>query len=231
MMRFPDGHDTREMLMHKTVDIALGADVLAANARIAEENLKRLRAKGVISFDFVGSIGSGKTLLIERMVDILKKKGKMSAAIAGDVAGDDDYSRFRKHGIPAVNVNTGKECHLDAHMIDHALEGMKLGGLDVLFIENVGNLVCPTDFPLGTDKRVVVISVTEGDDMVRKHPVIFSLADFIVINKIDIANVIEVDPDILVRDAKRLRPKAPIFLTDAKHGKGVPELMKAMGIW
>jgi len=230
-MRFPDGHDTREMLMHKTVDIALGADVLAANARIAEENLKRLRAKGVISFDFVGSIGSGKTLLIERMVDILKKKGKMSAAIAGDVAGDDDYSRFRKHGIPAVNVNTGKECHLDAHMIDHALEGMKLGGLDVLFIENVGNLVCPTDFPLGTDKRVVVISVTEGDDMVRKHPVIFSLADFIVINKIDIANVIEVDPDILVRDAKRLRPKAPIFLTDAKHGKGVPELMKAMGIW
>jgi hydrogenase nickel incorporation protein HypB len=214
--------------MHKTVDIALGADVLAANARIAEENLKSLRAKGVVSFDFMGSIGSGKTLLIERMVDILKKKGKRAAAIAGDVAGEDDYSRFRKHGIEAVNVNTGKECHLDAHLIDHALDGLKLGGL---FIENVGNLVCPTDFPLGTDKRVVVISVTEGDDMVRKHPVIFSLADFIVINKIDIAKVIEVDPNILVRDAKKLRPNAPIFLTDAKHGKGVPDLMKAMGIW
>jgi hydrogenase nickel incorporation protein HypB len=217
--------------MHKTVDIALGADMLAANARIAEENLKLLRAKGIASFDFMGSIGSGKTLLIERMVDILRKKGRKAAAIAGDVAGDDDYSRFRKHKIPAVNVNTGKECHLDAHLIDHALEDLKLDGLDVLFVENVGNLVCPTDFPLGTDKRVVVISVTEGDDMVRKHPVIFSLADLIVINKVDLAKIIEVDPKILVRDARKIRPKAPIFLTNAKSGQGVPDLMKAMGIW
>ena len=217
--------------MHKTVDIALGADMLAANARIAEENLKLLRAKGIASFDFMGSIGSGKTLLIERMVDILKKKGKKAAAIAGDVAGDDDYSRFRKHKIPAVNVNTGKECHLDAHLIDHALEDLKLDGIDVLFVENVGNLVCPTDFPLGTDKRVVVISVTEGDDMVRKHPVIFSLADLIVINKVDLAKIIEVDPKILVRDARKRRPKAPIFLTNAKSGQGVPDLMRAMGIW
>jgi len=217
--------------MHKTVDIALGADMLAANARIAEENLKLLRAKGIVSFDFMGSIGSGKTLLIERMVDILRKKGKKAAAIAGDVAGDDDFSRFRKHGIPAVNVNTGKECHLDAHLIDHALEDLKLEGIDVLFVENVGNLVCPTDFPLGTDKRVVVISVTEGDDMVRKHPVIFSLADFIVINKVDLAKIIEVDPKILIRDANRIRPKAPIYLTNAKSGQGVPDLMKAMGIW
>jgi hydrogenase nickel incorporation protein HypB len=217
--------------MHKTVDIALGADMLAANARIAEENLKLLRAKGIASFDFMGSIGSGKTLLIERMVDILRKKGRKAAAIAGDVAGDDDYSRFRKHKIPAVNVNTGKECHLDAHLIDHALEDLKLDGLNVLFVENVGNLVCPTDFPLGTDKRVVVISVTEGDDMVRKHPVIFTLADLIVINKIDLAKIIEVDPKILIRDARRIRPKAPIFLTNAKSGEGVPDLMKAMGIW
>jgi len=217
--------------MHKTVDIALGADILAANARIAEENLRLLRAKGIVSFDFMGSIGSGKTLLIERMVEILRKKGKKAAAIAGDVAGDDDFSRFRKHGIPAVNVNTGKECHLDAHLIDHALEDLKLDGINVLFVENVGNLVCPTDNPMGTDKRVVVISVTEGDDMVRKHPVIFSLADFIVINKVDLAKIIEVDPKILIRDANKIRPKAPLFLTNAKSGQGVPDLMKAMGIW
>ncbi len=217
--------------MHKTVDIALGADVLAANARIAEENLGRLRAKGVASFDFMGSIGSGKTLLIERMIDILKKKGRRPAAIAGDVAGDDDYRRFRSHGVPAVSVNTGKECHLDAHLIDHALDELGLGEIDVLFIENVGNLVCPTDFPLGADKRLVVVSVTEGDDMVRKHPVIFSLADLIVVNKIDLARVAEVDPKVLVRDARRLRPRAPVFLTDAKSGRGVPNLMRAMGIW
>ncbi|MEM4729123.1 MAG: hydrogenase nickel incorporation protein HypB [Thermoplasmata archaeon] len=217
--------------MHKTVEIGLGADVLSANARIADENLKRLRANGIISFDFMGSIGSGKTLLIERMIDVLKKKGKRAAAIAGDVAGDDDFQRFRAHGVPAVNVNTGRECHLDAHLVDHALEQLDLKNLDVLFIENVGNLVCPTDFPLGTDKRVVVVSVTEGDDMVRKHPVIFSLADFIVINKVDLAKIIGVDPKVLVRDARRLRPKAPVFLTSARSGLGVPNLMRAMGIW
>ncbi|MGQ9582192.1 MAG: hydrogenase nickel incorporation protein HypB [Thermoplasmatota archaeon] len=217
--------------MHKTVDIALGADVLAANARIAEENSRLLRSRGITSFDLMGSIGSGKTLLIERMIDILKKKGRRPAAIAGDVAGDDDYRRFRRHGIPAVNVNTGKECHLDAHLIDHALERLRLDEIDCLFIENVGNLVCPTDFPLGTDRRVVVVSVTEGDDMVRKHPVIFSLADVIVVNKIDLAKAIEVDPGVLVRDARRLRPRAPVLLTDAKSGRGVPDLMRAMGIW
>jgi hydrogenase nickel incorporation protein HypB len=217
--------------MHKVVDLELGVDILAANKRIAEENSELLR--GIKSFDFVGSIGSGKTLIIEAIIEELKKRpkgGPKIACIAGDVAGDDDYRRFKKHRVMAENLNTEKECHLDAHLVSHALEHLYLKKIDVLFIENVGNLVCPTDFPLGVQKRVLVISVTEGDDMVRKHPVIFRLSDIIVINKVDLAKIMEVDPRGLVRDAKKVRPDAKVFLTDARHGKGIKELMKAMGL-
>ncbi len=216
--------------MHKVVDIALGANVLAANQRIAEGTHSMLRSKGIRSFDFVGSIGSGKTLIIERLIDVLASEALRVACIAGDVAGDDDYRRFVKRGAAAENVNTGKECHLDAHMVDHALEHLDLKKVDVLFVENVGNLVCPGDFPLGTDKRVVVISVTEGDDMVRKHPLIFTIADVIVINKIDLASAVEVDPQVLVSDARKVNSRAPVVLMDAKHGKGLGELRIALGL-
>jgi hydrogenase nickel incorporation protein HypB len=219
--------------VHKVVDLELGVDILAANKRIAEENAGLLDKNGIKSFDFVGSIGSGKTLIIEAIIEELKKGpkgGPKVACVAGDVAGDDDYRRFKKHKVMAENLNTDKECHLDAHLVSHALEHLDLKKIDVLFIENVGNLVCPTDFPLGVQKRILVISVTEGDDMVRKHPVIFRLSDIIVINKVDLAKIMEVDPKGLVRDAKTVRPDAKIFLTDARHGKGIKELMKAMGL-
>jgi hydrogenase nickel incorporation protein HypB len=134
------------------------------------------------------------------------------------------------HGIPAANINTGKECHLDAHLVDHALEDLPLDDLHYLFIENVGNLVCPVDFPVGSHKRVVVISVTEGDDMVRKHPTIFAFSDVIVINKIDLAQAMEVDPTILERDARRMNPAAKIIMMDARRGKGISELMKALSL-
>jgi hydrogenase nickel incorporation protein HypB len=216
--------------MHKVVDVELGADILAANKRISEDNAKLLKGYGIRSFDFVGAIGSGKTLIIEAIIDELKKDKVRCGAIAGDLAGDDDYNRFKGHGIQAENLNTGKECHLDAHLVDHALEHMDLDKIDVLFIENVGNLICPTDFPLGVDMRVLVVSVTEGDDMVRKHPLIFRLSDIIVINKVDLAKAMEVHPEGLVEDVRKVRPDAKVFLTDAKHGKGIAELMKAMGL-
>ena len=215
--------------MHKVVEVEMGANILAANLRIAEANNTHLHSHNVRSFDFLGSIGSGKTLIIERLIETLKNKGLKVGCIAGDVAGDDDYRRFVKHGVVAENLNTGKECHLDAHMVDHALEHLPLKDIDILFIENVGNLVCPGDFPLGADKRVVVISVTEGDDMVRKHPLIFTIADVIVINKVDLAGAVDVDPQVLVTDAKKLNARAPILLTDAKHGKGLDDLERALG--
>ncbi|MCK4717785.1 MAG: hydrogenase nickel incorporation protein HypB [Thermoplasmata archaeon] len=161
---------------------------------------------------------------------LLDKHGVRAGAIAGDVAGDDDHRRFLSHSVPAVNMNTDKECHLDAHLVDHALGKLPLDELDVLFIENVGNLVCPADFPLGAEKRMVVISVTEGDDMVRKHPIIFGQSDVIVVNKLDLADVVEVDPRIILKDAKRIAPHTPVMLTDAKHGEGLEELLSCLGL-
>lgn len=216
--------------MHKVVTVDMEKDFLAENRRIANENRTLLDRHGVTAFDFLGGIGSGKTLIIEKLVDILKAKGKRCAAIAGDVSGDDDYQRFVAHGIPAVNVNTGKECHLDAHLVDHALEDLPLDMLDYLFVENVGNLVCPVDFPVGSHKRIVVISVTEGDDMVRKHPPIFAFSDVIIINKVDLAEAMQVDPRVLERDAKRINPGARIIMMDTRHGKGMEELAAALGV-
>jgi hydrogenase nickel incorporation protein HypB len=216
--------------MHKVVIVDMERDLLAENRRIADENRALLEEHGIVAFDFLGGVGSGKTLIIEKLVDLLKAKGKRCAAIAGDVSGDDDYQRFVRHGIPAVNVNTGKECHLDAHLVDHALEDLPLDKLDYLFVENVGNLVCPVDFPVGSHKRVVIISVTEGDDMVRKHPPIFAFSDVIVINKVDLAEAMEVDPKVLERDARRINPGAEVVMMDTRRGKGMDELVKALGL-
>ncbi|MEM2838576.1 MAG: hydrogenase nickel incorporation protein HypB [Thermoplasmata archaeon] len=216
--------------MHKTVAVEMERDILEANRELANENHKLLKRYKIKSFDVMGAIGSGKTLLIEKIIDRLKEKGVRVAAIAGDVAGHDDYDRFVSHGIIGENISTGKECHLDAHLVEHAIEKLPLDKIDVLFIENVGNLVCPIDFPLGTDKRIVVISVTEGDDMVRKHPMIFAFSDVVVINKVDLSQAMEVDPQSLVNDVKKINPKAKIVLTDARHGQGLEDLMRALGL-
>jgi len=203
-------------------------DVLAENRKLAVENLRKLRANGIRSVDVMGSIGSGKTALIVRMAKDLIYQGKRVAAIAGDVTGEDDYSIFRRAGIPAINLNTGKECHLDAHLVDHALNDMNLESFDVLFIENVGNLVCPADFPLGTDHRMVVISPTEGDDMVNKHPMIFLEAELAVLNKFDLLAHLDVDVERLKKDYSRIRKGAVLHMTSAKTGQGIPELLKAL---
>lgn len=214
--------------MHKIVTVELEQDILKENRRIAERNKQLLSSKGIKAFDFMGSIGSGKTLLIERIAEILKGKGVRVGVIAGDVAGDDDYKRFKAHGLEAKNLNTGKECHLDAHLVEHALSELNLESIDVLFIENVGNLVCPADFPLGTESRVIVVSITEGDDMVRKHPLIFTEGDVVIINKIDLADAMEINPEVLVNDVEEINPKAKVVLTDAKHGTGIKDLIEAL---
>ncbi len=216
--------------MHLTVDIEMEEKILQANTKLAEMNRRLLRQHGVRAYDFMGAIGSGKTALIERISSILMERGLRVGAVTGDVAGDDDARRLKSLGLPVVNVNTGKECHLDAHYLHHALEELPLDELDIVFVENVGNLVCPADFPLGTDMRVVVVSVTEGDDMVRKHPVIFGISDVAVVNKIDIAEHVGVDPKVIVEDFRRVKPGGKIVLTSARTGEGIEELMRLMGL-
>jgi len=205
-------------------------DILGAQLALAEENYRILKEKGVHAISVMGAIGSGKTSLIERIIDRAKPCGIVVATIAADSAGDDDHRRFLARGAHSVNLNTEDDCHLDAHRISHTLESLPLHEIDVLFVENVGNLICPADFPLGTDVEMIVISVTEGDDMVRKHPKIFAQTDLIVINKIDLASAVGVDPQTLVRDYAKVNPHGRAILTDARHNRGIDELLRALGI-
>ena len=207
------------------IDVRIEKDVYDANNSLADKNAKHLLDHGVRAFDLLGAIGSGKTALIERMVPLLEKKGLKAGAIAGDVYGDDDYKRIIALGIPAYNANTGKECHLDAHLVDHALDHLPLNDIDVLFIENVGNMVCPTDFRLGAEKRIVIVSSTEGDDVVNKHPMMFRDGTIGVINKVDLAPLVGADLDRMQRDIKRYNPSMPVFRTNLKTGDGVADLL------
>ena len=210
-------------------DVSMEFDVLRENNKIAHENYHLLKEHGITSVDFMGSIGAGKTAMIIKMAEKLRAKGLKVAAIAGDVTGVDDFSRMKDSGIKAVNCNTGKDCHLTADMIHKKLHEMDLEDIDVLFIENVGNLVCPADFPLGTDFRLVVISTTEGDDMVRKHPDIFLHSDLAILNKVDIAEAVDVDPEVITKDYERLTGgNKHIFKTSVKKDMGLDEILKAM---
>ena len=203
--------------------------MLGENKRLAEANHALLRESNVRSIDVMGSIGAGKTALVIKIAERLADKGVRVAAIAGDVTGDDDFARLKDAGVKAVNCNTGHECHLDAHLVDHAIEHLELDKVDVLFIENVGNLVCPSDFPLGTDLRLVLISVTEGDDMVRKHPDIFHAADVAAINKVDLAGYMEVDVQRIADDYRRITGKE-LHAVSVKTGEGIDGLIAALGI-
>ena len=217
--------------MHKVTEIGMEHDVLHENHKLAHENYHTLEHHNIISIDFMGSIGSGKTAMIIKLAEALRGKGKKVTAIAGDVTGEDDFKRMKDSGITAVNCNTGHECHLDANMIKKTLKKIDLDSTDVLFIENVGNLVCPADFPLGAEKRVVVISVTEGDDMVRKHPDIFHKADIAIVNKTDIAEYVDVDVNIILNDYKKLTGgNKKMIECSVKTGKGLEDVIKALGL-
>ena len=173
-------------------DIELDADLLKVNEELAAKNRELLRKHNVTAIDVMGAIGSGKTTLIEKLVQVLKEKHRI-AAFKGDLTTTIDAELIGKHGVEVVPINTGKECHLDANLVRKAFKRINLAEIDLLFIENVGNLICPADFPLGSEKRIVVVSVTEGPYMVVKHPFIFMGTDVAVINKKDLAQAMEVD--------------------------------------
>ncbi|MDE4908088.1 hydrogenase nickel incorporation protein HypB [Methanogenium marinum] len=207
------------------IDVSIEKDIFEANNRLAAKNHAALAAAGIRAFDLLGAIGSGKTSLVEQLVPMLKERGLNTGAIAGDVYGDDDFQRIVATGAPAVNANTGKECHLDAHLVEHAISHLPLDEIDILFIENVGNMVCPTDFLLGAEKRIVVVSTTEGDDVANKHPMMFRESTMAVINKVDLAEYVGCDVGRLESDIHRYNPEMPVFRTNMKTGDGMEALL------
>jgi len=221
--------DSKEIVKGEevTLEIASGMDILEVNKQLARKNIELLREHNVKAIDIMGSIGSGKTSLIEKLVQALKQKYRI-AVFKGDLTTTIDAERIGRHGVQVLTINTGRECHLDANVVARAVERISLEDIDLLFIENVGNLICPAEFPLGTEKRVVVVSVTEGPYMVVKHPFTFMTADVMVINKKDLAEIMKIDTEQLKKQVKEIKPDVKVAVTNALSGEGVEELIKAL---
>lgn len=208
----------------KIQHIDLKIDFLEAHRQLAEANRKRLDEHGVTMIDIMGSVGAGKTSIVEQLVRNLKEKYRI-VVLNGDLATTIDQDRILRYGVEAIQVNTGKDCHLDAALVGAVLERFDLENLDLVIVENVGNLICPADFPLGSHKRVVVTSVTEGPYVALKHPHVFAEMDYVVINKIDLATVMDVDVSRLVQDLKSVNPRAIVIQTSCKDGTGISDLI------
>jgi len=210
-------------------DIELEEDLLKRNEELAEKNKHLLNKNKVMSIDVMGSVGSGKTSLIKNLIIRLKNKRQLSV-IAGDLTTTIDAERIKEEKVEVVQVNTGKECHLDANLIARALKEFDLEKMDILFIENVGNLICPAEFPLGSHKRIVVVSLTEGPWMITKHPYIFREADLVVINKIDLAQAMNVSVESITKDVHQLRPELRTIPTNCLTGEGIEEIIRFLSL-
>lgn len=197
--------------------------ILKANDQVALENEKTFRKNGVRVVNVMASPGAGKTSLILQVLELLRSLPEQlgAAVIEGDIASSIDADLIAAHGVPVVQINTGGNCHLDAPMIRSALEHLPLDSIDLLFIENVGNLICPANYRLGADLNLVVASVPEGHDKPYKYPGMFANADLVVLNKYDLADVFEFDDAAFERGVRMVNPTAPIHRVSARTGDGV----------
>jgi len=199
-------------------------NILKQNDMVARELRQRFRDAGVFVANFVSSPGAGKTALLERTLTRLRPRFRV-AAVVGDLATEHDAARLARSEAPVRQITTGTLCHLEATMIGTAVEGWALADLDFLFIENVGNLVCPASYDLGESLRFVLMSVTEGEDKPLKYPTIFNSADVAVITKIDIAEAVEFDLAAAEENIQRVRPGLETFRVSAKTGQGMEEYL------
>jgi hydrogenase nickel incorporation protein HypB len=200
--------------------LKLAADVLSENRKYAERNRRYLCERHVRMLNLVSSPGAGKTTLLTETIGELKKYVAV-AVIEGDQQTRRDADRIAATGVQVAQINTGKACHLDARMVGQALESLTLEEGGILFVENVGNLVCPADFDLGEGKRVVMLSVTEGDDKPLKYPNIFASSDLMMVTKIDLLPYVDFDSDACAEYARRLKPSIEVIRTSAKTGNGI----------
>ena len=218
-----DGHTHSHVHDHTPEKvISLNMDILSENNRLAERNRGYFEGKHVLALNLVSSPGSGKTTILEKTIHALIPSRKIFV-IEGDQQTARDADRIEKSGAPAIQINTGSGCHLDAKMIHLALHKMEVDNQAILFIENVGNLVCPALFDLGEQKRVVVISVTEGEDKPLKYPYMFQSSNLCIINKTDLLPYVDFSVEAAIQYARQLNPDLEFILMSAKTGEGMNE--------
>ena len=202
--------------------VTIERKVLEKNDQLAAENRDALTRLGIFSINMVSSPGAGKTTLLERTIAALNGRVRVSV-VEGDVQTDIDAQRVARYGVPVVQIVTNGGCHLEARLVRDALEQIDLAATDLLVIENVGNLVCPANFDLGEDLKVVVLSVTEGDDKPLKYPAMFQRASVLVINKVDLVPYVDSDVSAIRRHARLANPDLQIFETSCRTGEGIAE--------
>jgi len=200
--------------------VKVATKILEANDRIALENRRLFDKAGLFVINLMSAPGAGKTSILEKTLSY--DSGLKIGVIEGDIAGSDDAERIEKLGAPVVQINTGGACHLDANMIYEALNDLPLGEIDLLFIENVGNLVCPAEFKVGEDIKVMLLSITEGHDKPLKYPLMFQESSALLLNKMDLAPHLDVDIDKIRKDSLSLNPNLKIFEVSCKTGQGIP---------
>jgi hydrogenase nickel incorporation protein HypB len=196
--------------------------ILEANDRIAVENRRLFNEAGVYVINLMSAPGAGKTSLIEQTIKELYRKLSIGV-IEGDIAGTEDAQRIERLGIPVIQINTGSACHLDANMINEVVVDLPLKELNLLIVENVGNLVCPAEFKIGEDMKAMILSITEGDDKPFKYPLMFQESSALILNKIDLLPYINVDIEKIKKDSLSLNKSLKIFEVSCKTGEGIAE--------
>lgn len=204
------------------VQVRLESSILGANQLLAGRNRSQFRDRKILVVNLMSSPGSGKTTILEKTIETLESQIKM-AVIEGDLYTDQDAQRIEQKGVQVVQINTEGTCHLDASMIDKAYRSLDLENLDLIFIENVGNLVCPAEFDLGEDFKVVVISTAEGNDKVTKYPLIFHEARAVLVNKIDLLPYTDFNLERLTGDLNQINPGVVTFRVSGRTGEGIGE--------
>jgi hydrogenase nickel incorporation protein HypB len=204
------------------MEIKVVKDILDANERMAQRNRSLLDANNLFAVDLMSSPGAGKTSLILQTLKNLKGKVKIGV-VEGDVSSSLDAEAIGKEGVPVVQINTGGGCHLDANMLSTALDNVPLKDIKLLFVENVGNLICPAEFTLGEHRRVLIASVPEGDDKPFKYPLMFHTVDAVLINKIDLLPYLKFDVDAFSRTVRGMNQKVEIFPVSCTTGEGIEQ--------
>jgi hydrogenase nickel incorporation protein HypB len=207
-------------MTNKKVNIDVNEPVLGRNDSIAADNRNQFEREKVLPINVLSSPGSGKTAILERTLDDLRGKLRIGV-IVGDLQTDNDARRLAGKDAPVYQINTNDICHLEAKMVQRALKQFNLNELDILFIENVGNLVCPSSFDLGEKLRVGILSVTEGEDKPLKYPTLFKTCDAVLVNKMDIANAVGFQEDVAIRNLHAITPRAEIIKISARTGQGM----------